>query len=191
MDLWRPSKQSTDSGNIQPIRFIKIAEFLSVVIAFSQIQFEFHFYLCYLLCFDTNKHVIKKLYAIWFVESSSQSIKIGSKAEFSGNVRLGVIGQRLEGVVNLGSAPPLGLRVELTTLLSHRMVCTWEGTWFYSPHCPFSIQLKGKLPVSEQLPKFPSHTAFIPESCLLFLTPTLGKGTAVGLKKSEFGLKFL
>lgn len=71
MDLWRPSKQSTDSGNIQRIRFIKIAEFLSVVIAFSQIQFEFHFYLCYLICFDTNKHVIKKLYAIWFVESSS------------------------------------------------------------------------------------------------------------------------
>lgn len=58
-DVGRPTKHSKDSGNIQHVRFIRIAKFPGVATEFSQIQFEYHLYLYYLICFRTPSMLSK------------------------------------------------------------------------------------------------------------------------------------
>lgn len=129
----------------------------------------------------------QKSYAIWFVEPSSSLTEVKAavpRQNSLGSVRLGGCRVEPRGCWRLGPLFPWGGEWSLQPFEHWWVVeCAWEGTLFCSLCCSSPVQLREWLPISEQLLKFPSPTAFTPGDFLLFLTLILGKSDSSCIKK--------
>lgn len=164
MDVGRPTKHSKDSGNTQHVRFIRIAKFPGVATEFSQIQFEYHLYLYYLICFRTPSMLSKIVSRLvcWSKFLVDQSKNCSWCQNTFGTVRLEAGRCCGAGVLNFGSALALGLRRVYDPCSARRGGCSWrELRSAVSAALPLFSSNSGYLPLSPFSNFFLLHCGFV------------------------------